>query len=120
MTPEELKEIREILLEHLKELEKGEKSALKTLHTTELAPDPIDLADEERDLGFFSRLKDRENKLKKKILTALKRIEEGTYGYCEICGEPIDFKRLKSRPVTTLCIDCKEEQELKEKMEGRS
>jgi DnaK suppressor protein len=64
------------------------------------------------------RIRDRERKLISKIKEALERIEDGTYGYCEACGEPIGEKRLRARPVTTLCIDCKARQEKQEKVRG--
>ncbi|MDQ1270518.1 MAG: DnaK suppressor protein, partial [Thermodesulfobacteriota bacterium] len=56
-------------------------------------------------------LQSRKSRLIKKIKDALKRIEEGTYGYCDICGEEISLKRLEARPVTSKCIACKEAQE---------
>jgi DnaK suppressor protein len=62
------------------------------------------------------RLKEREQKLLKKIDEALDRIAQGTFGVCESCGGEIGFKRLKARPVTTLCIDCKTRQEEDEKV----
>ena len=65
--------------------------------------------------NFILRLKEREQKLLKKIEEALDRIDRGTYGICEECGERIGLKRLKARPVTTLCIECKTEQENEEK-----
>ena len=61
------------------------------------------------------RLSDREQYLLNKVKQALKRIEENEYPYCEICGEEIGEKRLRARPVATLCIECKEEQERNEK-----
>ncbi len=57
------------------------------------------------------RLHSRKSRLIKKIKDALKRIEDGTYGYCDICGEEISLKRLEARPVTSKCISCKEDQE---------
>ncbi len=57
------------------------------------------------------RLQSRKSRLIKKIKDALKRIEDGTYGYCDICGEEISLKRLEARPVTSKCIACKEDQE---------
>lgn len=57
------------------------------------------------------RLRSRESKLIRKIKTALERLDEGTYGLCEICGETISTKRLMARPVTTKCIECKEMEE---------
>lgn len=61
------------------------------------------------------RLRSRESKLIRKIKTALERIDEGTYGFCETCGETISTKRLLARPVTTKCIECKELEEKGEK-----
>ncbi|HSM90338.1 MAG TPA: RNA polymerase-binding protein DksA, partial [Desulfobacterales bacterium] len=70
-------------------------------------PDPTDRASLEADRNFLLRIRDRESKLIKKIKQALDRIENGTYGICESCGEEISVKRLKARPVTTQCIECK-------------
>jgi DnaK suppressor protein len=64
------------------------------------------------------RIRDREAKLIKKIREALERIENDTYGVCESCGEDISIKRLKARPVTTQCIDCKSKEEALEKALG--
>jgi DnaK suppressor protein len=68
------------------------------------------------DQNFMLRLKEREQKLLKKIDEALDRITQGTFGICESCGGEISFKRLKARPVTTLCIECKTKQEEDEKV----
>ena len=68
------------------------------------------------DQNFLLRLKEREQKLLKKIDEALERIANGTFGICESCEGEIGFKRLKARPVTTLCIDCKTQQEQEEKV----
>ncbi len=81
-------------------------------------PDPTDRASLEADRNFMLRIRDRENKLIKKIKKALNRIENGTFGVCEKCGEDISVKRLKARPVTTLCIDCKTKEEAFEKALG--
>ncbi len=64
------------------------------------------------------RIRDRELKLIKKVKKALDRIENGTFGICESCGEAIGEKRLKARPVTTQCIDCKEAEEATERALG--
>jgi DnaK suppressor protein len=61
------------------------------------------------------RIRDRERKLLKKIDEALDRMSSGTYGICERCSEDIPYKRLKARPVTTLCIECKTLQEQEER-----
>jgi DnaK suppressor protein len=66
------------------------------------------------------RIRDRERKLIFKIQEALTRIDEGTFGICEECGEEIGIERLKARPVTTLCIECKSSQEVEEKKARRA
>ena len=81
-------------------------------------PDPTDRAALEADRNFMLRIRDRESKLIKKIKAALDRIETETYGICESCGEEITIKRLKARPVTTQCIDCKSKEEALEKALG--
>ena len=79
-------------------------------------PDTIDRSRWETGRNFLLRLRDRERKLLKKIDEALSRIENGTFGICKECGEKIDENRLKVRPVATLCISCKEDQEHNEKI----
>jgi DnaK suppressor protein len=81
-------------------------------------PDPTDRASLESDRNFMLRIRDRESKLIKKIKKALERIDNGTFGICETCGEDISIKRLKARPVTTQCIDCKTKEEAFEKALG--
>ncbi|HHD63756.1 MAG TPA: RNA polymerase-binding protein DksA [Desulfobulbaceae bacterium] len=82
-------------------------------------PDPNDRATVESDRSFELRLRGRERKLMEKIDEALARIESGTFGICQECGEDITIKRLEARPVAELCIDCKTRQEQKEKEQGR-
>jgi len=82
----------------------------------ETFPDPTDRASLETDRNFLLRIRDRERKLILKIDEALERIEDGTFGICELCGDDISDERLKARPVTTLCIDCKTDSEEKEKI----
>jgi len=81
-------------------------------------PDPTDRAALEADRNFMLRIRDREAKLIKKIKEALERIENDTYGICESCGEDISIERLKARPVTTQCIECKSKEEALEKALG--
>jgi len=81
-------------------------------------PDPTDRASLEADRNFMLRIRDREHKLIKKIKLALERIENGTFGICDTCGEEISIARLKARPVTTQCIDCKTKEEALEKALG--
>ncbi|MCP4004776.1 MAG: conjugal transfer protein TraR [bacterium] len=73
--------------------------------------DEIDSASSESGLAFVGRLRERERVLLQKIEAALAKIEAGTYGKCLSCGEDIGLKRLQARPVATLCIDCKSQQE---------
>ncbi|MBN1356240.1 RNA polymerase-binding protein DksA [bacterium] len=70
-----------------------------------------DLANIEADQNFMLRIRDRERKLIAKIDKCLQQIKDGTYGHCKSCGEEIDIKRLEARPVASLCIACKTEQE---------
>jgi DnaK suppressor protein len=98
-------------------------SARKTMEEesnfdTDDLPDEIDQASSEYAQSMAFRLRDREKFLLKKIEKALLRIEDGTFGVCERCEEQINIKRIEARPVTTLCIRCKEEQEKKEKSYG--
>jgi DnaK suppressor protein len=78
-------------------------------------PDEVDLATTESGQSLNLLLRDRERTLLKKIDKALDKIEDGSYGLCEDCDEPIEVKRLEARPVTDMCIQCKEEQERMER-----
>jgi DnaK suppressor protein len=75
------------------------------------APDELDNASSESGLAFIGRLRDRERTLLEKIDGAISKIEVGSYGTCESCGEDIEPSRLMARPVAELCIECKQEQE---------
>jgi DnaK suppressor protein len=81
-------------------------------------PDPTDRASLESDRNFMLRIRDREAKLIKKIKKALERIDNGSFGICETCGEEISIERLRARPVTTQCIECKTKEEALEKSLG--
>ena len=74
-------------------------------------PDPNDRATQESEFGLELRTRDRERKLLRKIDSALNRIEDGSYGYCDETGEEIGLKRLEARPVATLCIEAQERRE---------
>ena len=78
-------------------------------------PDPNDRASRESEIEHELRLRDRDRKLMPKIQQALARIEAGTFGLCSSCGLPIGDARLRARPVTDLCIDCKRESERTER-----
>ena len=81
-------------------------------------PDPTDRASLEGNRNLELRIRDRERKLVSKIDEALGRIDDGSYGKCEECGGEIGIERLKARPVTTLCIECKTKEEKMEKQRG--
>src|SRR5712691_12823143 len=83
--------------------------------TREQFPDPTDRASLEGNRNLVLRIRDRARKLITKIDEALGRIEDGSYGQCEECGGDIGLERLRARPVTTLCIDCKSLQEAQER-----
>ena len=105
------------LLSWKNELLKESSQTLNNLQSdNEAKPDITDRASEEIDRSFELRTRDRERKLINKINSALQRIEDGSYGYCEETGEPIGLKRLEARPVATLSIEA---QEMHEKAEKR-
>jgi DnaK suppressor protein len=79
-------------------------------------PDDMDFATSQSDQGMILRLRGREKTLLKKIDGALKRLEAGEFGICDECGDEIAMKRLEARPVTSLCIECKTEQERRERL----
>lgn len=117
LSPKDLKEIQADLISRKQKILDAAKTQLQSdlgLEREELA-DENDLASSEYLLSFELRLRDREKVLLRKIEEALERIDKGEYGICDVCGEEISAGRLKARPVTTMCIRCKEEQERKEK-----
>ena len=79
-------------------------------------PDIADRASEETDRALELRTRDRQRKVVAKIDSALRRIEDGTYGYCEETGEPISLKRLEARPIATLSVEAQERHEKREKV----
>ncbi|MFC2967484.1 RNA polymerase-binding protein DksA [Acidimangrovimonas pyrenivorans] len=79
-------------------------------------PDIADRASEETDRALELRTRDRQRKLVAKIDAALRRIEEGEYGYCEVTGEPISLKRLDARPIATMTLEAQEKHERREKV----
>ena len=105
------------LLSWKNELLKESSQTLNNLQSdNEAKPDITDRASEEIDRSFELRTRDRERKLINKINSALQRIEDGSYGYCEETGKPIGLKRLEARPVATLSLEA---QEMHEKAEKR-
>ena len=108
---------RQILINWKDELLKESFQTLNNLQKEENSskPDITDRAAEEMERSFELRARDRERKLINKIDAALKRIDNGSYGYCEETGDPIGIKRLEARPVATLCLEAQEMHEKKEK-----
>lgn len=119
LSKEHLEYFRGILQRQLDELVKGAGRTVDEMTGEEgksSFPDPADRASMESDRNFELRIRDRERKLISKIRNTLEKIDDGTFGTCEVCGEPIDFKRLEARPVTNHCIDCKTDEEEEEKI----
>ena len=116
MTKEQLNEFRELLEKQMEELLNGAEKTVTEMSTQKnVFADPTDRAEMESNRNFELRIRERERKLIMKIKEALKRIDNGEFGICESCGEEIGLERLRARPVTTLCIDCKTEEEQQEK-----
>tara|TARA_B100000686_G_scaffold264904_1_gene279068 strand:+ start:235 stop:645 length:411 start_codon:yes stop_codon:yes gene_type:complete len=105
------------LIKWKKDLLNESNQTLNNLQSVENTPksDITDRAADEIERSFELRTRDRERKLINKIDAALKRIEDGSYGYCEETGEPIGIKRLEARPVATLSLEAQEMHERKEK-----
>ncbi len=117
MDQDTLAYFKEILSKRLKELyAEAEKTVSGMTDMKETFPDPTDRASLESDRNFMLRIRDRERKLIQKIREALQRIDDGSFGICEECGDDITIERLKARPVTTLCIECKRRQEAIERV----
>lgn len=104
-----LEEKRKIL-RHLEDLTDSSEEGMELN-----AGDPVDIASQEINQASLQKIGKRETYLLKKIDLALNKIDEGTYGECESCGEEIAVPRLMARPVAQLCIDCKTEQESMER-----
>lgn len=116
MNPQQLEYFRQKLLAWRKSLLSQAEDTLEDLRQGGLnQPDPLDRASLENDKNLDLRTKDRARKLIGKIDDALKRIEDGTYGYCEETGEPIGVERLEARPIATLSIEAQEKHERLEK-----
>ncbi len=112
----ELERFRKILLQQREQILQNIRETREQMANPQAEEfiDESDVASTEVSQRVTLRLRDRERKLLNKIEKALKKIDDGTYGICERCGGKIGLKRLESRPVATLCIKCKEEQEREE------
>ncbi len=120
MKSEELAVLREMLEKQLHELSLRAETTISTLLNTpaDFEPDPLDRAIDDQSRAYTLRLRGRESQLISKIKGCLAAIEDGSYGICESCEEPIAFKRLLARPVTSYCINCKNKLEKLEKIAG--
>jgi len=112
-----LEQFRNLLNQRLEELlNEAEKTVSgMTEEKNSNFPDPTDRASLESDRNFQLRIRDRERKLIQKIREAMERIDDGTFGICDECGEEIQINRLLARPVTTYCVECKQRLEAEEK-----
>ena len=117
LSPEQTEILRQQLQSERKRLVESAQSALsfaKERDRDRVGRDSLDESTDEAMYATQLRLHDREKFLLAKIDAALQRMERGEFGMCEDCDDPIGFQRLKARPVTTLCIQCKSERELAE------
>jgi DnaK suppressor protein len=116
MSADQLEHFRQILTAWKRELmEEVDRTVHHMQDEAANFPDPSDRATQESEFGLELRTRDRERKLLRKIDSALNRIDEGTYGYCDETGEEIGLKRLEARPVATLSVEAQERRELAER-----
>ncbi len=116
MNPEQLEHFRGLLQAWRQELaEEVDRTVGHMRQDAANFADPADRATQEEEFGLELRARDRERKLSKKINEALRKIDTHDYGYCETCGVEIGIRRLEARPTATMCIDCKQLDEIKEK-----
>jgi DnaK suppressor protein len=116
MNARQLDYFRKKLADEINQLVLNEAAKMvSVLDYSEVHPDILDRAVHEGQSAFAFRIRERERFLIRKIKDALRRIEEGTYGLCEECGEDIPIARLKARPVTNYCLDCKTRMESQER-----
>ena len=117
MNPMQQEYFRQKLLKWKNELIEESNQTLQNMQEESLAqPDLADRATAETDRSLELRTRDRFRKLISKIDSAMKSIDEGTYGYCEETGEPISLKRLDARPIATLSLEAQERHERKERV----
>ena len=117
MNPEQIEYFRTKLISWKESILKESKETIEDMQTdTRNIPDLTDRASEETDRALELRTRDRQRKLISKIESALRRIEDGTYGFCEETGDPISFKRLDARPIATLSLEAQERHERRERV----
>jgi DnaK suppressor protein len=120
MEQRDIEFFRNLLNQRVKELRSEAGKTVENMDEDENFPDPSDRATMESNRNSVLRIRDRERKLIFKIQEALQRLDDGEFGICEECGEAIGIERLKARPVTTFCIECKSSQEVQEKKAKRA
>ena len=109
--------LRKKLLDWKSEIMDGTQDTIKGMRNgTRNIPDAADRASEETDRALELRTRDRQRKLISKIDGALRRIDNGEYGYCDVTGEPISLKRLSARPIATMSLEAQAKHERKEKV----
>lgn len=118
MNAQQLEFFRRRLTDLEKELRANADQTSVNLRETTVVPDPADRATIEEEHALELRTRDRERKLLKKVQAAIKRIDDGDYGYCEETGDPIGVARLMARPTATLSLEAQQRRELKQKMYG--
>jgi DnaK suppressor protein len=119
MNKEQLEHFRQILNTWKRDLmQEVDRTVLHMKDEAANFPDPNDRATQESEFSLELRTRDRERKLIRKIEEAIKRIEDGNYGYCVETGEEIGIKRLEARPVATMCVEAQERRERREKQYG--
>lgn len=118
MDERQLAFFRNLLVQMENELRQNADQTTVNLRETTVAPDPTDRATIEEEHALELRTRDRERKLLKKVEAAIRRIDEGEYGYCEETGDPIGVARLMARPTATLSLEAQQHRELKQKMYG--
>ena len=112
LSKNQVQQLHGILNSHLEALlDQGRRAVAEVTSQQMSDADALDLAVTESNRDLTLRMADRERRLLRKIRHALRRMEEGEYGTCESCGDPINFARLLARPVATKCIDCKTQAE---------
>lgn len=111
MNADQMEFFKERLLQMQQELISNADATTNHLQEQEATPDPADRATLEEEYALELRTRDRERKLLQKIQSTLKKIEDGSYGYCEDTGEPIGVKRLLARPTATLTVEAQERRE---------
>ena len=117
MSSEQIEYFRSKLISWKESILKESKETIEDMQTdTRNIPDISDRASEETDRALELRTRDRQRKLISKIDSALRRIENGTYGFCEETGDPISFKRLDARPIATLSLEAQERHERRERV----